>query len=306
MKLKLLALVSSLLLVLLSLDSALGLGIKPQMLFSDDNLPWSPPGTPIPGYGLSLEYPEGQNPGELLVTRGDNVTLTAEVMSLEETIHFRLRLKYYGGELPLGIDYEAPEEYVTLEREPVHIPMTIKVSSDAQPGIYSLFAGGETIEENLVGEAWGFLLVVGPPWENLSYVEPENLDTPPPPPPLPIIEVTISGLEGYDVATIEERSPDFGLMEVNHLGNGRWSLDLSVEGEWSIQASAEGYTASPEVYEVQVTAMDNNIENLDFTFSYAEENASPPNPTPLVFVAALVAVFTLALMVVAWRKMKKS
>lgn len=306
MKTKLLALVSSLLLVLLSLDSALGLGIKPQTQFSDDNLPWSPPDTPIPDYSLSLEYPEGQNPGELLVTRGDNITLTAEVMSLEETIHFRLRLKYYGGELPLGIDYEAPEEYVTLEREPVSIPMTIKVSADAQLGKYSLFAGGETIEENLVGVALGFLLVVGPPWENLPYVEPENLVTPPPPPPLPIIEVTISGLEGSDVATIEERLPDFGLMEVNYLGNGRWSLDLSVEGEWSIQASAEGYTASPEVYEVQVTAMDNNIENLDFTFSYAEENASPPNPTPLVFVAALVAVFTLALMVVAWRKMKKS
>ncbi len=228
--------------------------------------------------------------------------MTARVMALDETIHFRLRLKY-GGELPLGIDYEAPEEYVTLEREPVRIPMTIKVSADAQLGKYSLFVGGETIED-VVGEAWGFLLVVGPPWENLQYVEPENLDTPPPPPPLPIIEVTIGGLEGYDVATIEERSSDFGLMEVNHLGNGRWSLDLSVEGEWSIQASAEGYTASPEVYEVQVTAMDDNIEGLNFTFSRAEEITSPPNSTPLVFIA-LTAIFTLALMVVAWRKRRK-
>lgn len=304
MKIKLLALMSSLLLVLLSLDSALGLGIKPQIRFSDDNqfIPGPLPSPPLPEYHFSLEYPEGQYPEGLLVTRGDNITLIAEAKSLEKTIHFRPRLEYYGGELPLGIDYEAPEEYVTLERTPVRIPMTIKVSADAQPGKYSLFAGGDTIED-VVGVGYGFLLVVGPPWENLQYILPENFPTPPPPLPLPIIEVTISGLEGYDVATIEERLLDFGLMQVNHLGNGHWFLDLPA-GEWSIWANAEGYTVSPEVYEVQGTAGD-VIEGLDFTFSRAEEIASPFNLTLLVFMA-LAAIFTLALTVVAWLKKRKS
>lgn len=148
--------------------------------------PSLPPATPLPEYTFSIEYPEELGHFDtmlcLAAMRWDNITLTAEVKSLGKTIRFRLSLESAWEGLPPGINYEIPEEYeeyVTLEnQESVRIPVTIKVS-DAQPGIYSLLAGGGTIE-NVVGMAIGFCLAIGPPWENLQHIYPENLVTPPP------------------------------------------------------------------------------------------------------------------------------